>query len=78
MVVAGSRMMGSVFNIVMRVVSTLLGLLMICFGGIWILQGLNVAFLDSFMAGDPQWAVWGAILALLGIGQVIWSNTRQR
>jgi hypothetical protein len=70
--------MGSLFNIVMRVVSTLIGLLMICMGGIWVLQGLNVAFLDSFMAGDPQWAVYGAILALVGVGQVIWSNTRQR
>jgi hypothetical protein len=70
--------MGNLFYNFMRVVSTLLGLLMICFGCIWILQGLNVAFLDSFMAGDPQWAVWGAILALLGVGQVIWSNTRHR
>jgi len=70
--------MGGVFNIVMRVVSTLIGLLMICMGGIWVLQGLNVAFLDSFMAGDPQWAIYGAILALVGVGQVIWSNTRQR
>lgn len=70
--------MGKLFNIVMRVVSTLLGLLMICMGGVWVLQGLNVAFLDSFMANDPQWALYGAILALLGVGQVIWSNTRQR
>jgi len=70
--------MSGVFNGVMRVISTLLGLLMICMGGIWVLQGLNVAFLDSFMAGDPQWAVWGAILALVGVGQVVWSNTRQR
>lgn len=70
--------MRGLFNIVMRVISTLIGLLMICMGGIWVLQGLNVAFLDSFMAGDPQWAVYGAILALVGVGQVIWSNTRQR
>ena len=70
--------MGGLFYNFMRVISTLLGLAMICFGGIWILQGLNIAFLDSFMAGDPQWAVWGAILALLGVGQVIWSNTRTR
>ncbi len=70
--------MGKLFNIVMRVVSTLLGLLMICMGGVWVLQGLNVAFLDSFMANDPQWALYGAILAVLGVGQVIWSNTRKR
>ena len=50
--------MGKTFNIVMRVVSTLLGLLMICFGGIWILQGLNVAFLDSFnWTGEQMGAV---------------------
>ena len=71
--------MGKTFNVVMRVVSTLLGLLMIAMGGIWVLQGLNLAFLEgSFMAGDPQWAVYGAVLLLFGIGQAIWSNTRQR
>ena len=70
--------MGKAFNGVMQIVSTLLGLLMICLGGVWILQGLNIAFLDSFMAGDPQWAVYGAILLLLGIGQVVWSVTRKR
>ena len=70
--------MRAIFNIVMRIVSTLLGLLMICMGGIWILQGLNIAFLGSFMAGDPQWAVYGAILLILGVGQVVWTNTRTR
>ena len=70
--------MGKLFNLVMRIVSTLLGLLMICLGGVWILQGFNIAFLDSFMAGDPKWALFGAILALFGIGQVIWSNPRGR
>ena len=70
--------MGNLFHIVMKVVSTLVGLLMVCMGGIWVLQGLNIAFLDSFMAGDPQWAVYGAILVVVGIGQVIWSVTRRR
>jgi hypothetical protein len=70
--------MRGAFNGIMRVVSTLLGVLMVCMGGIWILQGLNIAFLESFMAGDPQWAVYGAILLLVGIGQVVWSNSRVR
>ena len=71
--------MGSLFHIVGKVVSTLEGLLMVCMGGIWVLQGLNIAFLEgSFMAGAPQWAVYGAILALFGIGQVAWSVTRRR
>ena len=70
--------MGKAFCVVMQIVSTLLGLLMVCLGGVWILQGLNIAFLDSFMAGDPQWALWGAILALFGVGQAAWSVTRKR
>ncbi len=70
--------MGSLFNGVFKVVSTLLGVLMVCLGGVWILQGLDIAFQGgSFMAGDPKWAVYGAILALFGIGQAIWSFTRR-
>lgn len=70
--------MGMVFYNVMRVVSSLIGLLMIAMGGIWIFQGLNIAFLNSFMADERQWAVYGAILALVGLGQLVWSNTRKR
>jgi len=69
--------MGLFYN-VMRVVSSLIGLLMIAMGGIWILQGLNIAFLNSFMADQRQWALYGAILALVGLCQLIWSNTRKR
>jgi len=70
--------MGKLLGGLMQVVSSLIGTLMVCMGGIWVLQGLNIAFLDSFMAGDPQWAVWGAILLLFGLGQVWWSVTRTR
>jgi hypothetical protein len=71
--------MRGVFNILGRALSTLIGLLLLFMGSVWILQGLDIAFQgDSFMAGDPQWAVYGAIAVLLGILQVAWSNTRQR
>jgi hypothetical protein len=70
--------MGTIFYNVMRVVSSLIGLAMIWFGCVWILQGLGIAFLDSFMANQIQWSVYGAILAVLGVGQVVWSNTRKR
>jgi hypothetical protein len=29
------------------------------------------------MVGDLHWTLYGAIIALFGIGQVVWSNTRQ-
>jgi hypothetical protein len=71
--------MGGLFYTLGKIVSTLLGLVMICMGGIWILQGLNIAFLEgSFMAGAPQWAVYGAILVAFGILQAAWSVTRRR
>ena len=69
--------MRTVFNVVMRIVSTLLGLGMIAMGGVWILQGLNLAFRVGFMVGDYHWTIYGAILALFGVGQVVWSNTRR-
>lgn len=65
------------FNILMRIVSSILGLLLVAIGTVWILQGLNLAFRVSFMVGDRHWTVYGALLALVGIAQVIWSNTRQ-
>jgi hypothetical protein len=69
--------MGTLFNVSMRIVSTLIALVMIAVGTIWILQGLNLAFRYGFMVGDKHWVVYGAILALFGIGQAVWSNTRQ-
>lgn len=68
------------FNVVMRIVSSLLGLLMIFMGSVWAMQGLGIgpsAILQGFMVGDLHWTVYGIILALLGVGQIVWSNTRQ-
>ena len=69
--------MRNIFNIVMRVVSTLLGVLLVCMGGVWMLQGLALAFKVGFMVGDKHWVVYGAILAVVGVAQAVWSNTRQ-
>ncbi|MBO9499436.1 MAG: hypothetical protein J7496_00705 [Novosphingobium sp.] len=68
--------MSELLNGVFRAVTTLLGLLMIAMGGIWILQGLGIAFLNSFMANQIQWSVYGVLLALVGVGEVWWANSR--
>jgi hypothetical protein len=50
--------MSRAFNAVMRVISSLIGVLMVLMGGIWILQGLNLAWGSlsrSFMQGDQHW-----------------------
>ena len=72
--------MGGLFNIVMRIFSTLLGLVLVFMGLVWIGQGLHIgpaSIMRGFMVSDKRWALYGAILALFGVGQVIWSNTRQ-
>jgi hypothetical protein len=72
--------MRGVFNAVMRVISTLIGVLMVLMGGVWILQGLNLAWGSlsrSFMQGDQHWAFYGAIMLIVGVSEIVWSNTRQ-
>jgi len=49
--------------------------LLILSGGIWILQGINI-LPGSFMTGQIQWAVYGGIAILAGIGLIAW-NKRQ-
>ena len=68
------------FDILMRVVNSLLGGLMFAMGCVWAMQGLNVgpaAILQGFMVNDIRWTVYGAILALLGVAQIVWTNTRR-
>ena len=70
--------MGNLFHHVFAVISVALGVLMIVMGSVWILQGLGIAFLNSFMANDIQWSIYGAILAAVGLGHIIWTATRGR
>ena len=72
--------MRSLFNGVFKIISTFIGLAMVFFGCIWVLQGLNMApapFNGGFMIGDTKWTIYGAILALVGLGQAIWSVRRR-
>ena len=77
--------MGIAFNVFGRIVSTLLGLLVVFAGVAWILQAFNIAFNTpmvpggpvSFMVNNHQWAVYGAIAVVVGLSQVVWSNRRQ-
>ena len=72
--------MRNAFNIIMRIVSSLIGLLLVFMGGVWILQGINMApgpLNRGFMVGDKQWVAWGALAVVIGLSQIFWSNTRQ-
>jgi len=64
------------FDAIMRVLSSLIGLAVAALGTVWILQGLNLAFRVGFMVGQRQWVLYGALVALAGIAQIVWSNIR--
>ena len=49
---------------------TIVGVLLVLMGGVWILQGINV-LPGSFMKGQTKWAVIGAITAVIGIALVV-------
>ena len=69
--------MSKIFDVTMRIVSTLLGVLLASAGGVWILQGLDLAFRVGPMVGDYHWVIYGAVAVVLGVAQAIWSNTRR-
>ncbi len=58
-----------------KTLSKILAILLIVAGGVWILQGVNI-LPGSFMTGDPQWAINGAITALIGAGVFLFLNRK--
>ena len=54
----------------MRMALKILGVILVLFGGIWILQGVNI-LPGSFMTGQMKWAVNGAIAVAVGIALLV-------
>ena len=50
----------------MRITLIVLGVLLVFFGAVWFFQGINV-LPGSFMTGQTQWAVYGAIAFVVGV-----------
>jgi hypothetical protein len=51
--------------------------ILVLVGAVWIGQGLGIIRGSSFMIGDPRWAIFGAMLAGIGVG-VGWTALRAR
>ena len=69
------------FDVRMRVVTSLIGLLMLLMGAVWMMQGLGVgpdAIMQGFMVNDIRWTFYGAILALVGVAEIAWSWMRAK
>lgn len=59
----------------MKLVLTVAGVLAIVLGCVWILQGVNV-LPGSFMTGHIVWAIYGAVLAVVGIGVIVYARRK--
>jgi hypothetical protein len=60
----------------MRIILSIFGVLFILAGGTWFLQGINV-LPGSFMTGQIQWAIYGAIAVVVGAGLLVFTNRRK-
>jgi LPXTG-motif cell wall-anchored protein len=61
----------------MRATLRVLGGVLVVFGVIWFLQGINV-LPGSFMTGQIQWAIYGGIAAVAGIGLLVVAKRRKQ
>lgn len=60
----------------LKTIFKIIAVLLVLSGIIWILQGVNI-LPGSFMTGDPQWAINGAITAAVGAG-LFWFVSRKK
>lgn len=60
----------------MRWVLIVVAILLLLVGGVWFLQGINV-LPGSYMSGQSQWAVYGGIAILIGLGLLLFTFLRR-
>jgi hypothetical protein len=60
----------------MRIVLNVVGVILLFFGGVWFLQGINVIH-QGFMAGQTKWEINGAIAFVVGILLLIAANRKR-
>ena len=60
----------------MRITLNLVGALLVLFGAIWFLQGINI-LPGSFMTGQIRWAVYGGIAFAAGVALLVAANRRR-
>ena len=61
----------------MRIAITIVGIVAVLLGGLWILQGANV-MPNTVMSGQSQWLYTGIVLALAGVAALVWVWRKRR
>ena len=61
----------------MKIVKTIVGVLLVLIGALWILQGANIVG-GSVMSGQSQWLYIGIVVGLAGLALLYWTHLRRR
>jgi hypothetical protein len=61
----------------MRTTLVVVSVVLMLFGTVWFLQGINV-LPGSFMTGQTQWAVYGAVAFVVGVVVFVGARRRSR
>ena len=60
----------------MKWLVTIVGVVLVLFGGVWVLQGTGI-LAYGFMSGHIQYAILGIVSAAIGIGLVVFANRKR-
>ncbi|HXA76636.1 MAG TPA: hypothetical protein VNV41_05840 [Candidatus Acidoferrales bacterium] len=60
----------------MRIALNIVGVILVFFGGVWFLQGINVIH-QGFMAGQTKWEINGAIVFVIGLLMLFIANRKR-
>jgi len=63
-------------NAILKTILMIFSILLILAGGVFTLQGLSI-LPGTFMRGNPQWVINGAVTALVGAG-LLWFSSRKK
>jgi hypothetical protein len=60
----------------MAVIAKIVGAILVLFGAIWFLQGINL-LPGSFMTGQIRWAIYGGIAMAAGVALLLLARRRK-
>jgi type IV secretory pathway VirB6-like protein len=61
----------------MKIISNIVGVVLVFFGGVWFLQGINV-LPGSFMTGQIKWAAYGGVAFIAGVVVLVLANRKRQ
>ena len=61
----------------MKGIGNAVGAILVAVGGIWWGQGAGY-IRGSFMTANSKWLIIGAVVVLVGVALLIWTNSRDR